>query len=391
MFMASRLRSVMMLALLAWCSSPAMAEVDAARFAELLKAKLALNNMTIDIAGAERSGSDVILRAVKLGSDGAAELQSVGDVVFQNVTEKGDGYVVANLTVPPFEKRAAEFAMKFRGATFVNLQLMPVQQEDSLAPWLLYDSIDLLGLEFTDGGTRVFSFGWGKFNMSPHKPAEEIGFELTLNNIYGNFAKVDRVETRERMNALGHTEVRGKVTIKGDWDPRDGRLTVPEFTSDFADVGRLNIAFEISGYTAKFAQDLQAVSQKFAGRKGPAKQAAMAGLFGQLNFHSLSVRFEDASITNTIIDYAARQSSQPRESVLAQAKQAAPGALMKFQNETLTRQVSEAVNVYLDNPKSFEVRVRPATPLNFAVLGAIGMSAPAQLVQQLGLTVVANQ
>jgi len=378
-------------ALLISVSGNAMAAVDAAKFAELLKAKLAASNITMNVGGSELSGSNVILKDVEITFAGSNDSLDVDSTTFENVSEQGEGYLVGKWVMQPFEKTEGGANMKFKGASLNNIQLMPAKADDPMSAFLVYESFDFAGFEVVEGGTRVFSVGTGKATISPYKPNEKLDFDMVLNDVYGNFTTAKDEQVKKTMADLGYSELNGKVTMKGSWNPSDGRMSVPEFAYDFKDVGRLNIALDVSGYTAQFAKQMQDMAKNAATQDSSAQGMAMMGLMGQLTFHSLSIRFDDASLTNKLIDYAAKTSNQPRDAVVAQAKGMAPMAVMALQDATLMQKVSEAVTAYIDSPKNFEIKAAPAAPVSFAVLMASGMGAPAQLVQQLGVTVNANQ
>lgn len=387
----SLLKSFAILALLASASSQALAAVDPAKFADLLKAKLAANNMTLDVAGSETSGENVVLKNAKVVFAGAKEALKLGDMTFENVSEQGDGYLIDRWATLPFDRTEGDLKMVFKGTSMNKVLLTPVKADDPMSPFLIYEGADFAGLDVIEGGIRVFSIGSGKATLSPYKPNEKVDFDMQLNDVYGNFTSAKSPEMKKTMGDLGYSEITGKVTMKGSWNPVDGRMTVPEFAYDFNNVGRLNIAFDISGYTAQFAKQIQDMAKAAANQDAGAQGMAMMGLFGQLSIHSLNIRFDDASLTNKLIDYAAKQSNQPREAIVAQAKGMTPMVVMKLQDATLMLKVSEAVTAYIDTPRNFEIKAAPAAPVSLAVLMALSMGAPAQLVHQLGVTVTANQ
>lgn len=384
-------KTVAAFALLASVSGNAIAAVDPAKFADLLKAKLAASNMTLDVGSSELSGSSVILKDVKVTFAGAKEALDLGSTTFENVSEQGDGYLVGKWAIQPFDKTEADTSTSFKGGALNNIQLLPSKPDDPMSAFLIYESADFGGFEIIEAGTRVFSVGQGKATMSPYKANEKMNFDVVLNDVYGNFTSAKDVQVKKVMGDLGYPEISGKFTMKGNWNPADGRMQLPEFALDLANVGKLNIAMDISGYTAQFAKQMQDMAKNAASQDSSAQGMAIMGLMGQLTFNSMSIRFDDASLTGKLIDYAAKQSNQPREAIVAQAKGMAPMAVMALQDATLMQKVSEAVNAYIDSPKNFEIKAAPAAPVSFAVLMASGMGAPAQLAQQLGLTVAANQ
>ena len=380
--------SVMLLSV----STAAMAAVDANKVVELLKTKAAAASAKLEVASAELSGSNVIAKGAKLSFEGAKEPLDLGDVTLENVTEQGDGFLVGRVAAQPTEKVDGDTKINFKGAAINNLQLMPAKAEDPMTTFMVYESVDFSGVEVAEKGTKVFGIGAGKVSMSPYKPNEKIDMDGVLNDIYINFGSTTDPQMKQAIEAMGYNEVTGKFSMKGSWNPVDGRMALPEMTYDFNNVGKLNVAMDISGYTPAFAKQMQEITKSMAAAGSNDQQSmAMLGLVQQLTFNGMSIRFDDASLTNKIIDYAAKTSGQPREAIVAQAKGMAPMMAMALQDATLIQKVSEAVSAFLDNPKSLEIKAAPATPMSFAVLAASGMSAPAQLAQQLGLAVIANQ
>ena len=302
-------------------------------------------------------------------------------MTFETVSEQGEGFLVDRWTAAPFDKTEGGMKMSFKGASLNKILLSPMNTDDPMSPFLIYEGADFAGFEVMEDGTRLFSMGSGKATMSPYKPGEKMDMDMSINDVYANFSTAKDPQMKQTMADLGYSEITGKITMKGSWNPADGRMSIPEFAYDFNDVGRLTLAFDISGYTAQFAKQLQDLTKNAATQDSSAQGMAMMGLMGQLSFNSMSIRFDDASLTNKLIDYAAKSSNQPREAIVAQAKGMAPMAVMALQDATLMQKVSEAVTAYIDSPKNFEIKAAPATPVSFAVLMASGMGAPGPACQ----------
>lgn len=390
MRMTFAIKSVAASVMLMTVSTAAMAAVDANKVTDLLKAKAEASGAKLEVASSELSGSNVVVKGAKLTFKDAKPVE-LGDVTLENVTEEGDGYLVGKVAAPATEKVDGDTKVNFKGASINNVHLMPAKADDAMSSFMLYDSMDFAGLEVAEKGTKVFAIGSGKATMSPYKPNEKIDMDGAVNDIYINFGTVTDPQMKQAVEAMGYKEVTGKVTMKGSWNPTDGRMSLPEMTYDFNNVGKLNIAMDISGYTPAFAKQLQDLTKSMESKSGGEQSAAMMGLVQQLTFNGMSIRFDDASLTNKIIDYVAKQSNQPREAIVAQGKGMAPMLAMALQDANIIKNVSDAVSAYLDSPKNLEIKAAPATPMSFAVLAASGMSAPAQLAKQIGLTVTANQ
>jgi hypothetical protein len=190
---------------------------------------------------------------------------------------------------------------------------------------------------------------------------------------------------------VGYSTVDGIITMKGSWNPTDGRMTVTEGAYDFKDVGRLNMTFDITGYTPALVKAMQEMNKTMEGQDESAKGLAMLGLIQQLSFNSMSLRFDDASLTGRIIDYAAKQAGQDKAAITNQTKAMIPFMVAQLQDPEFAAKVTEATSAYLDAPKSLEIKAAPAAPVPFALLIATGSTQPQALIKQLNVTVTANQ
>ena len=133
------------------------------------------------------------------------------------------------------------------------------------------------------------------------------------------------------------------------------------------------------------------MTKNMEGQDESAKGLAMLGLLQQLNFISMSIRFDDSSITGRALDYAAKQAGQDRAAIINQTKGVLPFALAQLKDPDFAQKVTEAASAYLDNPKSLEIKAAPPAPVPFAILAATGSTTPEALIKQLNVTVTANQ
>jgi hypothetical protein len=117
----------------------------------------------------------------------------------------------------------------------------------------------------------------------------------------------------------------------------------------------------------------------------------MLGLLQQLTFNSASIRFDDDSLTNKVLDYVGKQQGMSGKDIANQAKAIVPFGMAQLNNPELTAQVTAAVSAYLDSPKSIEISAEPASPVPFALIMAGAMANPADLTKTLGVTVNANE
>ena len=152
----------------------------------------------------------------------------------------------------------------------------------------------------------------------------------------------------------------------------------------------------ISGLSLEFAKGLQELTQQFEGKEDdPKSQQAMGiaalGMLQQLSLYHVSLRFDDASLTNRILDAFAKQRGIDREQMIQGLKGTLPFALAAVQNADFQQQVSSAAGAFLDNPESIEIAMEPGSPLSFAVITGSAISAPQTLPEVLGVIVKANE
>ncbi|TIX49334.1 MAG: hypothetical protein E5V33_30185, partial [Mesorhizobium sp.] len=148
-------------------------------------------------------------------------------------------------------------------------------------------------------------------------------------------------------------------------------------------------------YTLDFIKSLQEMQKKMAaqpeGADNSAQGMAMLGLLQQLSFNSASIRFDDDSLTNKVLDYVGKQQGMSGKDIANQAKAIVPFGMAQLNNPELTAEVTAAVGKYLDDPKSLEISAEPPAAVPFALIMAGAMSNPLDLPKTLGVKVKANE
>jgi hypothetical protein len=367
----------------------AHAEVDTKKLTDAIAAQMAGSGMTLTIGSSEVSGSNVIAKDVSFSVPNSEPVK-LGDVTLENVSEDGDGYLVGKISAPAFDKVDGDNTVKFGGASMNNVHVAGASETDPVKKLFLYESIEMGTFKLDYKGKEAVSVEGAKFTMSPYKPGETLLFDGQFTGIHADFSVATDPKIIETFATLGYSQINGVIGAKGSWNPVDGRIEMTE-TFDFKDVGLLNLVMDITGYTPKFVTDLQQMNKSLEGKDDGAKGLAFLGLMQQLTFNSVSLRFDDASLTGRVLDFTAKQGNQKREDVINQAKGVVPVLAMQLQDPEFAQKVSAAVSAYLDSPKNIEIKAAPATPLSFAILAATATTSPVALIKQLGLSVTANQ
>ena len=110
----------------------------------------------------------------------------------------------------------------------------------------------------------------------------------------------------------------------------------------------------------------------------------------QLTINNMSVRFDDDSLTNKVLEFIGKQQGVSAKDLANQVKALVPFATGQLNNPELAAQVSAAVNTYLDDPKSLEIEAAPSAPVPFSAIMGGAMTNPMSLTQTLGLKVTAE-
>jgi len=182
--------------------------------------------------------------------------------------------------------------------------------------------------------------------------------------------------------------------MSGSWQAKDGVVNVDEYNFDFAEVGKLGMAFSISGYTLDFVKAAQETSKAMQANASKESQEAaglaMLGLMQRLTFNTAEISFEDAGITNRALDYAGKEQGVSGQAMGQMLKAMTPLMLAQYNVPALQNMVSEAINVYIDNPGDLVITAAPANPVPFPMIMGAAMGAPNTLPEVLGVTVKAN-
>jgi hypothetical protein len=382
--------SASLLALL--IANPAFAEIDPKKVTDAVSAQLAKQGLKVTIGSSTLDGANVIAKDISVVFVDSEPFK-LEQVVLESVTEDGKGgYVVGTIAGPATTIEENETKIDLGASAITNFQVPAADNPDPLAGIGIYEAISIGPVKVSNKGAEVFRMDGAKATMSKYEPGKPFTFDGTIDGLWGDLTKIEDPQAQATIAEFGYKEVTGDFKTKGSWNPEDGRMTITEGAYNLNDIGKLNVLMDFSGYTPALVKALQEMNQKMgAGADEAAQGMAMLGIMQQLSFNSMSIRFDDASITGKVLDYAAKQAGQDRAAIINQTKGVIPFALAQLQDPDFAQKVTEAASAYLDNPKSLEIKAAPAAPVPFAMLMATGSTAPQQLIKQLNVTVTANQ
>ncbi|MCB1417740.1 MAG: hypothetical protein KDJ74_01545 [Notoacmeibacter sp.] len=389
--MIRTLRSATALTLVLAFGSPALA-ADAQALADSITRQLAKSAVTFTVESAEEDGDDVVLKGVtiKPGDNNPAE---IAEIRLKDVEESDDRFRVGEIEAPEMTVAKEGKTLDFAGASFTGLIVPKENNTDPLLSGsMMLEGAEIGELSVTDGDKTVFAMEGASYSATPYEPGAVMDTSLEINGLQADFSTVEDPKVRGTMAALGYEQLAGDVSLKGSWNPADGRMQITEYKLDVDDAAAINLTLDIGGMTSQFIQQAnELVAKQRAGEiKEEAMGFAMLGLMQQLSLNGAQLRLDDASLTGKLLDFAAAQQGAKREDVVNMAKGMMPMFLMRLQNPDFATKTANAAGAYLDDPQSLTVTVAPANPVPFAQIMGAAMSAPNTIPDVLGVAVTAN-
>ncbi|WEZ83851.1 hypothetical protein P6U16_03520 [Rhizobium sp. 32-5/1] len=377
-------------------TGPAFA-LDGAALMTKLNAAYAVSGATITYDGVEVDGDTVTVKGATLKVTAKPDQTvKIGDVTMEGVVENDDGgYYVETVSLPDVNITEAEGSVSAKNIAIGGMSIPGNPAGGTINDMLLYESAGTGPVVVTAKGKQVFSMEESEGNLTRQESDAGFDFDGTLTGLKGDLSMVEDAKSKDAIEKLGLTSLSGEVTVKGSWELASGNIKLDEYAFDFANIGRLNLSFDISGYTLEFFKAMQEAMKTAEANpnKEEANQAmglAMMGLMQQLTFNGAEIRFDDASITKKALDYAGAQQGVSGDQLAQSLKGLVPIMLAQLNVPELQNQVTTAVNSYLDGPKSLTISAEPANPVPFPMIMGAAMGAPNTIPSVLGVKVTAN-
>ncbi|MDF2372240.1 MAG: hypothetical protein P1V21_15770 [Rhizobiaceae bacterium] len=373
------------------------AAVDANDFANKLVAAYAVQGNEISYGSATAEDDQVTITQIVGRMPGKSEGLNFGDFVFNGVVEDGSGgYDIASVTEDDLDWKFGNVRVTFADILYTDVKIPGNPSYGSLDSLLQYATASTGQIIVQIDDRELLSVSKSLITNSINADRQGLEFGYQVDGFQVNLDSIETSSTKDLINGMGYGKINGNAILSGDWNTQTGKLNLSEYSMTLEDVGRLDVKLAISGLSWKFVEGLQQLSEQMRGKEDdPKSQQAMGiaalGMLQQLSLYHVSLRFDDASLTNRILDAFAKQRGIDREKMIQGLKGTLPFALAALQNAEFQQQVSSAVGAFLDNPESIEIAVEPASPLSFAVITGSAISAPQTLPEVLGLTVKANE
>lgn len=383
---------------------------DATAFATKLGAAYSAVGYDLKFGAATTSGSTITYDGldVTIPGTGAPALSYKLDskLTFAGVKAGADGsYTADSLTLPDMNFKIEEADVSIKNIVFNHIYL-PATKTPGVV-----DMAELIGdatvgpITVTVNGAKAVTVDQVTLKNA-FTPAQG---DKALSDIVANAAAtgitIDMSAAKDpdsvaQAKALGLTTITGKGVENFSWSFKDGHMDASEISVALDNVGKVKFAFDLTGYTPALLDTLMSAEKSMAQSGGAAstddsgkQMALLLGTFQTLFLNSASLRYDDASITNKLLDYTAKQQNVTKDALIDQIVGGAGGAMSQGTSggapDQMTLLSQAALRAFLSNPQSIEVKLAPKTPLG--ILGIVGAAmAPDSLVDQIGLQVLVN-
>lgn len=368
---------------------------DTSAVADRLKASLANQSVDIHWTGIAGNASSMVLEGVTVKPVAEKDGLPIGNITLEGVAEENGGYTIRTLSTEAFSRTEDKAEINVSPIVVHDLTVPAEGATGPLGSFMLYKSADLANITVKVAGKTAFSMDGFAVNITPPADGNAMEFSGGSRKFAADLTLADDPKSRQVIDALGYQNITGSFQMAGSWQPSDGKMTLSKYDITVDNAGTLGMTFDLSGYTMDFIKSLKEMQEKIAaqpeGADNSAQGMAILGLMQQLSFNSASIRFDDDSLTNKVLDYVGKQQGMSGKDIANQAKAIVPFGMAQLNNPELTAQVSAAVGKFLDNPKSLEISAAPPASVPFALIMAGAMANPLDLPKTLGVTVKANE
>lgn len=379
---------------LAAIASPAFA-LDGADLVAKLNAANSASGLTVTYGNIAVDGDTLTLQATKVTPTGGEALE-LGDITLEGVEEDGDGgYRVETVSFPDINRTEGDTTIVASDIQLGGLTIPAKADGKTLDTMLFYETATTGPITVTNKGKEVFSTSRIEGRIERRANDAGMDFDGSVSDIKADLTTIQDPKGKDTIEKLGLQTIEGKIDMKGSWELGSGLFSVDEYAFDFNDVGRLNLAFAISGYTLDFMNTMREAVE--TAQANPNREEAnnalgmsMLGMLQQLTFNSAEISFNDASLTKKVLDVVGAEQGVSGEQMAQSLKGLVPLMIAQLNMPELQNQISQAVNTYLDDPRSLKITAAPENPVPFPMIMGAAMGAPNTIPQVLGVTVTAN-
>ena len=321
-----------------------------------------------EVAGLDATGPEIT--TAKMGAYGMSDLSADGLGAFY---VEGVDVVLTNGDVFKYGKSTIENVIFPDLAALVAVEKNVEAQniEEVLKAIPIIGRVENSGLDFQISEEDLkFSLGKSVLEMGRHIGPIPTLINVEIDNLK---APVDKMESEPRQvfEQMGYEFIDISYDLLIGWDEATQDLNV-SMDAAMVDGGRLT-------GNAKLGSIPRLVFEK-------PDQTAVFSLFAT-TLKALDLEFEDQSIVDRGLGFAAQMNNTDPETMKAQLFAIAPVVLGQFGGAELAADVNAALRGVVENGSKLIVTAAPATPLPLISLGSLAESNPAALIESLNVSV----
>ena len=298
---------------------------EASVVADRLKAIAAEQGMDMAWSSVSGDATEMVLEGVTIKPSGETDALPVGKITLSGVADNNGGYSIDRLTTSPFSRSDGDVAFSLSPFVMSGLRIPAIDATDAMSAMMgSYEHAELASMSVTIKGSPVFEMQGLGFDMTAPEGGKPMEFSGAAEKFSIDLALVEDPQTKGIINALGYENLNGYFEMAGSWQPSDGRWSLSQYDISIENAGTIGTTLDFGGFTPEVVKSIRELSAKMAeagdGTDSTASQMAMLGLMQQITFNSVSLRFDDASLTNKAIGLVAQMQGQKPADIVNLAK-----------------------------------------------------------------------
>lgn len=361
--------------------------VEAQDFVDRLQDLLGKQGSALTVEAMAKDGDVITLTGVTMtiANETKKSALPLGDFIFSGVSENDAGvYLAEKLSLADINHKTPDGTLSVTGISFENFEL----PKPSKSAFIFYTSAKLDAVTLTYKGEEVFRLRDAAAMLDANDDRTELGFDTDVNSIWLNMASNVPPQQLAILSKMGYETIEASMDVDGSWNAETGLMRMTDLNIDVANAGKLSLAIAFDGYTLEMAEALGSLSGI---KNEKAVEAEMLKFVSQMNYISSSIKFEDQSLTNKLLDFQAEQQGTDRAALVQLAKAMMPFAMSGLNMPEFTGMISTAVGQFLENPQDIEITANPASPIPLTTLMETGERQPQALIGAMNVQVKANQ
>lgn len=391
---------------------PAFA-LDAQAFVDRIEAVWGPLGYEFTFSAPKLDGDTITIDAATIGITQTPDMEGPASfttaLTFSGVTETGDGgYMAAAVDMPDVEADLEEDGVKGHlSLTDIELTNFYLPGGDSVTPLQMLQLVGAVStgpLSVTREGAEIMGIDsmQSETQFEPSQGSAElsnISSTLSINGLVADLSSIkdEDAEAGAAIESLGLTNIAGDIAGAFSWSMADGEMSVDQLLFDFADIGALDMSFDVTGLTPDVLSKLQDASKAMESAGDASSDAAQAAqaMMGMQLLQAISIkgaylRYDDASLAGKLLDFYAKAQGIEKAQFVDSLKVMVPQMIAGLGVPELVDLIAPPVTSFLDDPQSLEIDVAPPAPTSLLVLMAAAAN-PASLIGALGISVTANE